>query len=90
MLWLRGRRVARLGEPFRAPVRPADARRWLLEAGFEHVAIHDPRDLNARYLGGRSDGLRVSPLTYVAVARGTKQGDASQVSAAPRTPGTAS
>jgi methyltransferase (TIGR00027 family) len=71
ILWRRGRRVASLGEPFRAPLHPADARLWLAAAGFEHVVVHDPRALNARYLDGRDDGLRVSPLTYIAVARHT-------------------
>jgi O-methyltransferase involved in polyketide biosynthesis len=89
MLWLRGRQVARLGEPFRAPMRPADARRWLLDAGFEDVTIHHPRDLNARYLSDRTDGLRVSPLTYIAVAR-ARRSLAYEVSAATSTGRTAS
>jgi methyltransferase (TIGR00027 family) len=69
-MWLRGRRVAQLGEPFRAPLRPDDARQWLAESGFARIEILDPKTLTARYLHGRTDGLRMSPLTYVAVARG--------------------
>jgi methyltransferase (TIGR00027 family) len=66
ILWLRGRRVARLGEPFRAPLAPSDAEAWLRSAGFARVTILTPRDLADRYLQGRQ--LRVSPLTYMAVA----------------------
>ena len=67
IMWWRGRRVARLGEPFREPLAPADAERWLREAGFGHVDILTPQQLTERYLrGGR---LRMSPLSYVAVAR---------------------
>ncbi len=67
ILWRRARRVARLGEPFRAPLAPADAEQWLREAGFAQVSILTPERLNEHYLRGRS--LRVSPLTYMAVAR---------------------
>ncbi len=73
ILWLRGRKVARLGEPFRAPLQPADAHRWLKEAGFAQVSILGPSRLNERYLDGRTDGLRVSPFTNIAVARGPER-----------------
>src|SRR5262249_10107637 len=72
VLWLPGLRVARLGEPFRAPLHPDDARRWLADAGFERIDLLDPATLNARYLGDRSDGLRASPLFWMAVARATR------------------
>ena len=67
VLWQRGRRVARLGEPFRSPLAPADAERWCREAGFDDVVILSPKQLTDRYLRGRR--LRTSPLAYVAVAR---------------------
>ncbi len=69
ILWLRGRRVARLGEPFRAPLAPADAERWLRNAGFAEVTTLSSHQLSDRYLRGRQ--RRLSPLTYVAVARGS-------------------
>jgi methyltransferase (TIGR00027 family) len=67
ILWFRGRRVARLGEPFRSFVAPHDVEKWLRDAGFTNVTIFGPQQLTDRYLQGRR--LRVSPLTYVAVAR---------------------
>jgi len=70
--WHRGRRVARLGEPFSEPLHPDAARRWLADAGFSDVQVLDPARLNAQYLSGRSDRLRVSPLAYIAVARGRR------------------
>ena len=71
ILWLRGRRVARLGEPFRSPLAPADAERWLRDAGFVRVTILGPRQLTDRYLRGRR--LRMSPLSYLAVAWGSSR-----------------
>ncbi len=70
-LWFRGRRVARLGEPFRAPLAPGDAERWSREAGFAQVTILTPQQLVARYRGGRR--LRYSPVSYMAVARGRRR-----------------
>lgn len=66
ILWLRGRRVARLGEPFRSPLAPDDADQWSREAGFSHVTILTPEELTKRYLRGRRQ--RISPLTYIVVA----------------------
>jgi methyltransferase (TIGR00027 family) len=68
ILWWRSRRVARLGEPFRTTPEPADVERWLHDVGFASVTILTPQQLTERYLGGRR--LRLSPLTYIAVARG--------------------
>lgn len=68
VLWWRGRRVARLGEPFRAPLAPANAEQWLRDAGFAEVTVLGPQALNERYLAGRS--MRVSPLAWMALARG--------------------
>src|SRR5262249_55105537 len=70
--WERGRRVARLGEPFSEPLAPEVARQWLTEEGFSEVELLDPRSLNARYLSGRSDRLRMSPLAHIALARGRR------------------
>lgn len=68
ILWIRGRQVARLGEPFRAPLSPAEAEQLLRNAGFAEVTILSPETLTDRYLRGRQ--LRLSPVSYVAVARG--------------------
>jgi len=69
VMWWRARRVAQLGEPWKAPLRPEDARAWLAEAGFAHVEMLDPEMLKDRYLQGNPE-LHMSPLTYVAIARG--------------------
>lgn len=69
ILWSRGRRVARLGEPFKPPVPPEEMRRWLVEAGFDQVELLTPAALTARYLSGRNDALRLGPLNWIAVAR---------------------
>jgi len=55
-IWLRARRVAKLGEPWRTPLRPEDARAWLVEAGFAHVEVLGPEVLAARYLRGVGTG----------------------------------
>lgn len=68
--WERGRRVARLGEPFSEPLHPDDARRWLVDERFAAVQVLGPERLNQQYLSGRSDRLRMSPLAYIAIARG--------------------
>jgi methyltransferase (TIGR00027 family) len=70
--WQRGRRVARLGEPFSEPLHPDDARRWLLEEGFAEVQVLGPERLTEQYLSGRSDRLRMSPLAYIALAGGRR------------------
>jgi methyltransferase (TIGR00027 family) len=68
IMWFRGRRVARLGEPFRSFVAPEEVEQWLRDAGFAHNTILGPQQLTERYLRGHR--LRISPLTYLAVARG--------------------
>ncbi|HTO73309.1 MAG TPA: class I SAM-dependent methyltransferase [Gemmatimonadales bacterium] len=69
ILWSRGRRVARLGEPFKPPVPQEEMRRWLVEAGFDQVELLTPAALTGRYLSGRNDALRLGPLNWIAVAR---------------------
>ena len=66
IVWLRMRRVARLGEPFRAFLDPAEVRAQLERLGFANVAVLGPEEVSARLF--RYSNLRVSPITYVAVA----------------------
>ena len=68
VFWLRGHHVARLGEPFRTLLEPDDTRALLGKVGFAHVDILTPQQINARYFMNRGDGLRVSPLNYIATA----------------------
>lgn len=68
-VWLRGLRVARLGEPFRTWLEEDDVRALLHGVGFTHVEVLGPEDINARYFANRSDRLRVGPLSHVAIAR---------------------
>jgi len=61
--------VAGLGEPFVTHVTPEALSEWLRGHGFTEVAFLTPDDARARYLEGRTDGLRVSRRTTVASAR---------------------
>ena len=80
ILWLRGRRVASLGEPFRTLMRPDDVAAGLEGLGFRDVVVLGPAQLNARFFAGRADGLRVGSVTYVAVATDATGGRASGAS----------
>jgi methyltransferase (TIGR00027 family) len=52
-------RVAAVGEPFRCELEPAALAADLRRLGFSTVEDLGPEDLNARYLRGRGDGLRL-------------------------------
>jgi methyltransferase (TIGR00027 family) len=52
-------RVAAVGEPFRCELEPAALAADLRRLGFSTVEDLGPEDLNARYLQGRGDGLRL-------------------------------
>jgi hypothetical protein len=45
-----------------------EAHQLLVEAGFSKILILGPEALNQRYFTGRSDALRVTPVSHVAVA----------------------
>src|SRR5262249_36165215 len=50
--------VAGLGEPWISAFDPAALRASALALGFRTVAVHEPEELNRRYLYHRKDGLR--------------------------------
>jgi methyltransferase (TIGR00027 family) len=52
-------RVAAVGEPFRCELEPTALAADLRRLGFSAVDDLGPEDLNARYLRGRGDGLRL-------------------------------
>ena len=52
-------RVAAAGEPLRSAFAPADLVQQARSLGFSQVAVADAAMLNARYLDGRQDGLRL-------------------------------
>ncbi len=56
--WL-ARRVASAGEPWRTFLTPAETRALLTASGFHHVEDLGPPELDARYLAGRPNGLRI-------------------------------
>jgi methyltransferase (TIGR00027 family) len=56
-------RVARAGEPFRLLLDPRALERMLKAAGFREVEDHQLAEIDARYLAGRADGLRVAAGT---------------------------
>jgi methyltransferase (TIGR00027 family) len=68
--WIRAaimRRVAAAGEPWRSSFRPSELTERLKAMGFSRVEDLGDREINARYFGGRSDGLRVGSLSRVMV-----------------------
>jgi methyltransferase (TIGR00027 family) len=56
------------GEQFRSRFDPMLLRAELLGMGFSAVALFGPRDATQRYLGGRTDGLRVDSSLHLASA----------------------
>jgi methyltransferase (TIGR00027 family) len=69
LFWLRGRWLARVGEPFRTFFAADELREKLSALGFTRVEILAPSDINARFFTGRPDRLRVSPIAHIAIAR---------------------
>jgi methyltransferase (TIGR00027 family) len=67
ILWLRSRRVAQLGEPFRSYFEPDEVTTDLRRAGFARIDILGPRALAKRYLEHHRH-LRLSPVTHIARA----------------------
>jgi methyltransferase (TIGR00027 family) len=62
------RRLGRIGEPFKTFFDPATALTELKSAGFQAVEDLGPDDINAKYFGDRSDGLKVSTAGRIAKA----------------------
>ena len=62
-------RVAGLGEPLRTCIAPEELVAWLTDLGFAEVTLLTADDIDARYVGGRADGLRPSRHTTIASAR---------------------
>jgi len=74
LMWLRARRVARLGEPFRSRLVPAELGAFLERIGFTSVELISPDEINRRCFASRGSSLRVSPATWIAVAEGHSSG----------------
>lgn len=68
ILWRLARRVARMGEPWRAFFPPEKLLAELRGLGFGAAVDVDGEGLNARYFRGRLDGLRVGRLGHIARA----------------------
>jgi methyltransferase (TIGR00027 family) len=54
-----GRKVAAMGEPFQLFFRPGELAATMRRLGFDDIEDVGRDELNARYLGNRSDGLRL-------------------------------
>jgi len=67
--WGMARRVAAVGEPWRATFVPAELVRALRELGFADVQDLRAREINARYFAQRADGLGVGTLAGLISAR---------------------
>jgi len=58
-------RVRALGEPWQSAFLPARLVEDLRALGFARVEDVTPEVMNARYLGGRGDGLQVGTLAHL-------------------------
>ncbi len=68
-------RVRAVGEPWRTSFTPAALARLLAAQGLVEIEDLDDASINARYFGGRADGLRVGTLAHLATdAIGTPAG----------------
>lgn len=59
------KRLTAIGEPWKTLLKPQDTRTLLTEAGFTSIEDLDARAVDARYFGGRTDGLRVSGAAHL-------------------------
>lgn len=66
ILAIRGRRVARLGEPWKTLFRPDELRRELSAAGFQTTRIVNGEELSKMYISGTNQ--RLTRLSNIAVA----------------------
>ena len=62
-------RLAERGEPWRSFLEPGPLRDKLLMMGFSDVDDLGADEINARYLAGRTDGLRSGGVGRIAIAR---------------------
>jgi methyltransferase (TIGR00027 family) len=62
-------RLAELGEPWKSFMQPEPLRTELLSLGFASVEDLGGDEINARYLGNRSDGLKARSIGRIAIAR---------------------
>jgi len=62
-------RLAERGEPWRSFLEPDPLRQKLLAMGFSEVDDLGADEINARYLAGRTDGLRSGGVGRIAIAR---------------------
>jgi methyltransferase (TIGR00027 family) len=62
-------RLSASGEPWRSFFQPEPLGEELRSLGFTHVEDLGPRDIEARYLGNRHDGLRGGSVGRIAIAR---------------------
>jgi methyltransferase (TIGR00027 family) len=62
-------RVAARGEPWITRFEPRTLEDRLTVAGFSSVDLVGPEEIEARYLAGRTDGLRQPPRAWIAHAR---------------------
>lgn len=74
VFWVFGRRLARrverAGEPFVASFAPDDLAASIAALGAVSVDDWTPERLTARYLAGRTDGLRLGPVVHLMAVRG--------------------
>jgi len=63
------KRTAESGEPWKTHLDPVSLVKTLRKLGFTDVHDFSPDELNARYLSGRTDGLRKGSLTGIVSAR---------------------
>jgi methyltransferase (TIGR00027 family) len=62
-------RVASVGEPWLTFFNPPDLIDLLRGMGFSHLIDNGPVEINARYCGNRTDGLRVGSLSHLLSAQ---------------------
>jgi methyltransferase (TIGR00027 family) len=62
-------RVAAQGEPWTSFFEPGPLRADLTELGFTQIEDLGGEDVNARYLAGRSDGLKAGSVGHIVIAR---------------------
>jgi methyltransferase (TIGR00027 family) len=69
VFWLMARRVAAVGEPWRARFEPRELVEHMRRNGYGEVHDLHAREINARYFAQRTDDLRVSNLARLISAR---------------------
>ncbi len=62
-------RLAAHGEPWKSFLDPDSLRAALTELGFAQIEDLSSTEINSRFLAGRNDGLKTSPVGRIAIAR---------------------